>query len=111
MLDARDMSQQEVADVVVRLMAQHIKKDGGDWTMETELAEIGIDSFDFVEFVFLVEDEFGIEIEYNANDVSKSLTTIGAVAAAIKSVAAGKGAVQEQPSPDHRAGALKTQPA
>ena len=82
------MSIDELSQAVIDLLAQHLKQEPQGWNADTVLTEIGIDSFDFVEFVFTVEDQFGIEIDYNANDMSKSLSTVGAVAAAIKTIAA-----------------------
>lgn len=87
MLNAAVMTEEEISREIVTLLAGHLKQDPEGWTSETLLTEIGLDSFDFVEFVFLVEDNFGIEIDYNANDMAKHFSTVGSVASAIRMVA------------------------
>lgn len=44
---------------------------------DTPIDKLGIDSFDFVEIVFKVEETFGIDIDYNVNSSFKSTLTIG----------------------------------
>lgn len=87
MLNAATMTEEEISREIVTLLAGHLKQDPEGWNADTLLTEIGLDSFDFVEFVFLVEDNFGIEIDYNANDMAKHFSTVGSVAAAIRMVA------------------------
>jgi acyl carrier protein len=68
---------------IIRLLGKHKNLEPSAWTAATTLEEVGVDSFDFIEFVFLLEDEFKIEIEYNHNDVGAHFNTIGDVANAV----------------------------
>lgn len=58
--------------------------------VETKLEDLGIDSFDFIEFVFFVEDAFGIQIDVNYNDIGSRLKTVGDVAKAVDDLLAAK---------------------
>jgi acyl carrier protein len=53
---------------------------GAEWTAATPLKDVGIASFDFVEYVFDMEEYFGIEIDLNANRAGEQLETIGDIA-------------------------------
>lgn len=44
---------------------------------ETPLDETGFNSYDLVEIIFKIEDSFGIEIDYNANNGINDVRTIG----------------------------------
>ncbi len=77
---------------IIGLLGKHRNEDSSRWTAETTLEEVGVDSFDFIEFVFLLEDEFKIEIEYNHNDVGAHFNTVGDVAAAVEKFIAEKSA-------------------
>ena len=44
---------------------------------DTKIDKIGIDSFDFVEIIFSVEEKYGIDVDYNVNSTFKQLSTIG----------------------------------
>lgn len=87
MLNAATMTEDEISREVIAILATHLKQDPESWSRETVLADLGIDSFDFIEFVFLIEDKFGIVVQYNANDADKTFTDVGSVAAAIRQFA------------------------
>lgn len=46
------------------------------WSPTTTLEEIGFDSLDLVELIFLIEDRFGVDIGYNANTSINNVKTI-----------------------------------
>ncbi len=73
-------------DKVIALLIKQTGKDASTLNADTPLETLGIDSFDFIEFMFLVEDEFGIEIDVNYNDVASRLKTIGDVVASVENV-------------------------
>lgn len=77
-------------DRVIALMAKQIEKDPATLTAESSLESLGVDSFDFIEFVFLIEDEFDIHIDINYNDVTERMNTIGDVAKAVDALIAAK---------------------
>ena len=47
------------------------------WSPTTSLDDIGFDSLDLVELVFLMEDRFGVELSFNANTSINDVKTIG----------------------------------
>lgn len=71
-------------------IAKQTGKDPSTITAETSLEDAGIDSFDFIELVFEVEEEFGIHIDHNQNDVAARLTTVGDIAGLIDELVAEK---------------------
>ena len=88
-------------DTVERLIAILVKQTGGDAskvTGESTLESMGIDSFDFIEFLFFVEDEFNVDIEAHFTDIGKSLKTVNDVAAAVESFVLKKQQGQESSS-------------
>lgn len=60
---------------------------------DTELSTLGVDSLDFVELLFMIEEKFSIDIPFNANtDGDFSFTTVGSAADAVRSIIVAKGA-------------------
>jgi len=59
-----------------------------DWTADTAIAEAGIDSFDFVELIFQVEEHFDVGIDYNVNTAVNELRTVGDLASEIDKLVA-----------------------
>lgn len=74
---------ESISAEIIQILAAHRKESPEGWSSESKLADIGVDSFDFVEFVFLLEDRYGIEIDYNANQTVHQLETIGDVARSV----------------------------
>lgn len=62
---------------LIDLLRTSTKKSGEDWSAKTTLEEAGINSFDVVEYIFEIEDAFGVEIDFNANKAEDRLETIG----------------------------------
>jgi acyl carrier protein len=59
----------------------------------TEIATLGVDSLDFVELLFMIEEKFSIDVPFNANtDGALPFTTVGSAADAVRSLVAAKGA-------------------
>lgn len=71
-------------------IAKQTGKDASAIEPGTSLDEAGIDSFDFIELVFQVEEEFGIHIDHNQNDVAARLSTVGDIAGLIDELVAAK---------------------
>ncbi len=86
----------DVAREVLEIIAKQAKVEPAQVTVETDLAEIGLESLDTIELIFALEEKFNIEIPYNANDASAAgmeFDTAGEVVdAVVKLVAAQKGA-------------------
>ncbi|WP_306222885.1 acyl carrier protein [Bosea beijingensis] len=65
-----------------QVIAENPSRDRGKladvaWGPETLLEDTGFNSYDFVEIIFKLEDHFGIEIDYNANNDINDVKTIG----------------------------------
>ena len=69
-----------IVDEIIAIVAKHREMEPDGWTAESTLEDLGVDSFDFIELVFMLEDKYGIEIDYNANQTVNELKTIGDVA-------------------------------
>lgn len=73
-------------DLLIELFQQVIKENTSRdrpklaaivWGPETLLEDTGFDSFDLVELIFKIEDQFSIDIDYNANNSINDVKTIG----------------------------------
>lgn len=75
---------------VFEIARKYLKTTDGNWNTETRLEEAQIDSLDFVELVFEIEDRFGIELNFNANEQPVSEMTFGDVVELIRTALARK---------------------
>lgn len=73
-----------VTERLVQLVEKQTKRKFDQLDASTTLEEMGIDSFDFIELLFLIEDEFGIEINDTSNELGSKLKTVGDVVAHIE---------------------------
>lgn len=71
-------------------IAKQTGKDISTISAGSTLDEIGIDSFDFIELVFQIEEEFGIHVDHNQNDIASRLKTVGDIAGLIDELVAAK---------------------
>jgi len=69
-----------IAEEIIAIVSKHRQEKIENWSTESTLEDLDIDSFDFVELVFMLEDRYGIDIEYNANQTVNELKTLGDVA-------------------------------
>jgi acyl carrier protein len=77
---------------IAEFVAKQTGKDMSDITAATSLEDIGIDSFDFIELVFQIEEEFGVHVDHNQNDVAARLKSVGDIANLIDDLVAAKAA-------------------
>lgn len=82
----------EVATKIVDILKKHMKEPRDDIALSTPLADLKIESLDLAMIVFDIEDSFGIEIPYNANEDVEDFKTVGSVVDRVKSLMAGGGA-------------------
>ena len=89
----------EVIDEVRQIIAKALKIPVENLTLETRLDEIGAESLDVIEIVFELEEKFGINIPFQANQTAKPgqptelpFGTIGEVANAVKALVDAKAA-------------------
>ena len=58
----------EVATKIIDILKKHMKEPRDDIGLNTALTDLKIESLDLAMIVFDIEDSFGIEIPYNANE-------------------------------------------
>ncbi len=82
----------DVATKIVEILKKHMKEPRDDINESTALADLQIESLDLAMIVFDIEDSFGIEIPYNANEeATEDFSTVGAVVERVKSLIAESG--------------------
>ena len=81
----------ETTTKIIEILKKHMKEPRDDITPATALAELKIESIDLAMIVFELEDTFGIEIPYNANEgEAGDFKTVGSVVEKVRSLAAAK---------------------
>lgn len=75
------MNRQEILEKVVELVNDTLDVDNVELTEDTNLKDLGADSFDLLELVTALEDEF--ELTMDEEDVEK-IATVGQVVDAIE---------------------------
>ena len=82
----------EVATKIVDILKKHMKEPRDDIGLDTALTDLKIESLDLAMIVFDIEDSFGIEIPYNANEGGEAgdFKTVGSVVEKVRSLAAAK---------------------
>ena len=75
-----------VKDKVVQIIAEQGLLDVADVSLSATLEELGIDSLGVVESIFAIEEEFDIEVPFNANAPQESEFDISSVATIISAV-------------------------
>ena len=81
----------ETTTKIIEILKKHMKEPRDDITPVTALADLKIESIDLAMIVFELEDTFGIEIPYNANDTEEAAAfkSVGSVVERVKQVIAG----------------------
>src|SRR6476659_9554323 len=82
----------EVATKIIEILKKHMKEPRDDISLTTALTDLKIESLDLAMIVFDIEDSFGIEIPYNANEEASDFKTVGSVVERVRSLVAGSGA-------------------
>ncbi|MDB2369538.1 acyl carrier protein [Planktomarina temperata] len=75
-----------VKDKVIQIIAEQGLQDVADVSLTATLEELGIDSLGVVESIFAIEEEFDIEVPFNANAPQESEFDISSVATIISAV-------------------------
>lgn len=77
----------DVANKIVDILKKHMKEPRDDIGLNTPLTDLKIESLDLAMIVFDIEDTFGIEIPYNANDQEAAdFKTVGSVVDRVRSL-------------------------
>ena len=75
-----------VKDKVIQIIAEQGLLDMADVSLSATLEDLGIDSLGVVESIFAIEEEFDIEVPFNANAPQESEFDISSVATIISAV-------------------------
>jgi acyl carrier protein len=76
----------DVKQRVIRIIAEQAVMDTAEVTPDKTLDDLGIDSLGLVESIFAIEEEFDIQVPFNANNPQDSDFDISSVAAIIAAV-------------------------
>ncbi len=82
----------EVATKIVDILKKHMKEPRDDISLTTALTDLKIESLDLAMIVFDIEDTFGVEIPYNANEDVQDFKTVGSVVEKVKGLIASNAA-------------------
>jgi acyl carrier protein len=80
-----------VEDKIILIIAEQGLLDVTDVKLEATLEELGIDSLGVVESIFAIEEEFDIEVPFNANAPEKSdfdISSVGSIVVAVEKLVA-----------------------
>ena len=75
-----------VQDRVIRIIADQAMIEPSDVALTDTMEDLGIDSMALVECIFALEEEFDIEVPFNANEPRASEFDISSVASVIAGV-------------------------
>ena len=75
-----------VKDKVIQIIAEQGLLDVADVRLTATIEELGIDRLGVVESIFAIEEEFDIEVPFNANAPQESEFDISSVATIISAV-------------------------
>lgn len=84
----------DVSTKIIEILKKHMKEPRDDISASTALTDLKIESLDLAMIVFDIEDTFGIEIPYNANEDVEDFKTVGSVVERVKSLMAGNAAAK-----------------
>jgi acyl carrier protein len=82
----------DVANKIVTILKKNMKEPPETISPDTKLSDLEIESLDLAVIVFDIEDTFGIQIPYNANEEVQDFATVGSVVDRVKALIAEKGA-------------------
>ena len=82
----------EVGTKIVEILKKHMKEPRDDISLSTPLTDLKIESLDLAMIVFDIEDTFGIEIPYNANEEAADFKTVGSVVDRVRELIQSSGA-------------------
>ena len=75
-----------VKDKVIEIIAEQAVLEPGDVSLTSTLEDLGIDSLGLVESIFAIEEEFDIQVPFNANEPTASdfdISNVQSIIAAI----------------------------
>ncbi|MBB5518335.1 acyl carrier protein [Amphiplicatus metriothermophilus] len=73
---------------LLEIIGEHAVGLAGAPTLDTPIADLGIDSFAVVEIVYEVEEKLGVEVPFNANENPfADMKTVGDLIEAVRKLA------------------------
>ncbi len=75
-----------VEDKIIAIVAEQAFLESSDVTLASTLEELGVDSMALVECIFAIEEEFDIQVPFNANDPEASSFDISSVQSIVTAV-------------------------
>jgi acyl carrier protein len=81
----------EIESKIYDIIVEKTSIDREKLTRDASLTDLEIASLDFVEIVFAVEEEFDIEVPYNANTQDEDFKTLGDIVGAVEKLVAENG--------------------
>jgi acyl carrier protein len=85
---AQGVVMDEVATEIIKILRKNMRDPEKEITLETKLTDLEIESLDLAVIVFDIEDTFGIQIPYNANEEVQDFATVGSVVERVKAILA-----------------------
>lgn len=82
----------DVANKIIGILKKNMKEPPETIALDTKLSDLEIESLDLAVIVFDIEDSFGIQIPYNANEEVQDFATVGSVVERVRSLIAEKDA-------------------
>jgi acyl carrier protein len=82
----------DVATKIIEILKKHMKEPRDDIGLSTALTDLKIESLDLAMIVFDIEDSFGIQIPYNANEEVEDFKSVGSVVDRVKQLLETSGA-------------------
>lgn len=77
---------EEIRRKVIAILAEQAMLEPGDVALTQSLGDLGIDSLGLVESIFAIEEEFDIQVPFNANEPEAGEFDISSVAAIVGAV-------------------------
>ena len=80
----------DVASQIIGILKKNMKDPPETISLDTKLTDLEIESLDLAVIVFDIEDKFGIQIPYNANEEVQDFATVGSVVERVNALIAAK---------------------
>ncbi len=78
----------DVAEKIITILRKNMRNPDKEINLDTKLTELEIESLDLAVIVFDIEDTFGIQIPYNANEEMADFATVNSVVEKVKAILA-----------------------
>ncbi len=79
---------EDVESKIVEILKKHMRDPPAVISSETKVSDLDIESLDLAMIVFDLEDTFGVDIPYNANEEVEEFATIGTIAEKVRTLIA-----------------------